>query len=377
MPSVNQGTTPTQSLLEQIVQVRPREVSGSRSSNRSDYQKSWAFCLLLKLHRTGQDYLVLFDYHDDVVVLDSSSNPTAMDFYQVKTKKTGNWTATLLLKREKGVNDQPLNSIAGKMYANKIAFPSAAKTLNFISNAQFSIKHKDNPNSPTVVDGFELAELCRDTLTEFSKTIQQEHDLDYSPLCDIITKFSSDPLSLEAHVTHSTGELANYLNGVKPDGKFATVPGQRAIATAIARRTNHERTPTTKDELIEAKGITRAEFEQMLSTIVSHEEERERWQDIRQTLSTEQLPFGDIQRWQSEWKKYAVERMDFSNTVLMAVQRAMKNIILDSKLENPSRTLRELIADCFRRFDMKTHNAPTPFSGDYLTTIILFEASEE
>jgi hypothetical protein len=369
--------TPSTQLLDQIVHLRPREVSGSSSSNRSDYQQTWAFCLLLKLHRSGNDYLVLFDYHDDVVVLDSSSSPTAMDFYQVKTKKTGNWTATLLLKRERGANDQPLNSIAGKMYANKIAFPAAAKTLNFISNAQFSIKHKDSPNSQTVVAGFELAELCRKALAEFSKTVQEEHNLQYSPLCDIITKFSTDPLSLEAHVTHATGELANYLNGIKPEGKFAAAPGQRAIATAIARKTNHEGTPSTKEELLEAKGITRTEFEEMLSAIASHEEVRERWQDIRQTLTAEQQPFGDIHRCQIEWKKYAVERMDFSNTVLMAVQKAMKSIILDSRQEYPPRSLRELVADCLQRFNAKTENAPTPFSRDYLTAVILFEASED
>lgn len=372
--------TPTSStrLLDQILQVRPREVSGSSSSNRSDYQQSWAFCLLLKLHRTAQDYLVLFDYHDDVVVLDSSSNPTAMDFYQIKTKKTGNWTAKLLLKREKGANDQPLNSIAGKMYSNKIAFPAAAKTLNFVSNAQFRIRLKNDPDSDQIVDGFELAGICHEMLTEFSKTIQEEHNLEYSPLCDIITKFSTDPLSLEAHVTHATGELATYLNEIQPDGKFAAASGQSAIATTIARKTNHERTPTTKDELIAAKGITRTEFEEMLSTILSsHEVERERWQDIRQTLTTEGQPFGDIHRWQIEWKRFAVERMDFSNTVLMAVQKAMKSIILDSRQENPSRTIRELVADCLQRFDAKTQHAPTPFGRDYLTAVILFEASED
>jgi len=369
-------SNPVPELIDQIVQVRPREISGSSSSNRSDYQQSWAFCLLLKLHRTGQDYLVLFDYHDDVVVLDSSSNPTTVDFYQVKTKKSGHWTATLLLKRPKGADDQLLNSIVGKMYANKIAFPAAAKTLNFISNAQFSIKHKDNPDSQNVVDGFELAELCRKTLAEFSKTIQEEHKLSYSPLCDIITRFSTDPLSLEAHVTHAAGELASYLDEIKPDGKFATAAGQRAIATTIDRKTNHERTPNTKEELIETKGITRAEFEEMLSTIVSQEEDRERWQDIRQTLTAEQQPFGDIRRWQAEWKKYTVERMDFSNTVLMAVQRAVKEIITESRVENPSQMLRELVADCLQRFDAKTKHAATPFSRDYLTAIILFEASE-
>src|ERR1035437_9711941 len=131
-------TSSSPSLLDQLVQVAPREVSGSRSSNRSDYQKSWAFCLLLKLHKTGQHYLVLFDYHDDVVVLDSAANPTAMDFYQVKTKKCGNWTATLLLKREKGANDEPLNSIPGKMYSNKIAFPTTAKTSGCMRSEEAS-----------------------------------------------------------------------------------------------------------------------------------------------------------------------------------------------------------------------------------------------
>jgi hypothetical protein len=370
-------TSSSPSLLDQIVQVAPREVSGSRSSNRSDYQKSWAFCLLLKLHRTGQDYLVLFDYHDDVVVLDSAVNPTAMDFYQVKTKKGGYWTASLLIKREKGANDEQLNSIAGKMYANKIAFPTSAKTLNFVSNAQFKIKLKDNTASETVVDGFELAELCKETLRKFSQTIQQEHNLDYSPLCDILTKFTTDPLSLEGHVEHSQGKLAGFLNEVRPGGKFATVPGHRAIATAIARKTNHERRPTTKEELIASKGITRAEFEQMLSTIVSHEEEKERWEEISQALTAENFPFGDIKRWRIAWKKYAVERMDVSNSVLMAIQRALKSAIVASRRANASQTLRQLTADCLQRFDAMTSNATIPYTRDYLTAVILFEASEE
>ncbi len=370
-------TTSSSTLLDQIVQVRPREVGGSLSSNRSDYQKSWAFCLLLKLHRTGQDYLVLFDYHDDVVVLDSAATPTAIDFYQVKTKKGGNWTVTLLLKREKGASDESLNSIAGKMYANKIAFPTAAKTLNFVTNAQFRIKHKDLPTSEKVVDGFELAELCKETLREFSQTIQQEHNLDYSPLCDILTKFTTDPLSLDGHVIHTAGEFATFLNEIKPDGKFASIPGQRAIATTIARKTNCERTPATKEELIAAKGISRDDFAKMLLTIVSQEEERERWDDISRALTKENYSFGEIKRWRIAWKKYAVERLDVSNSVLMAIQRVMKSAIAASNQEDACRTLRELIADCLLRFETMTSHATVPYTPDYLTAVILFEASEE
>lgn len=377
MPDAPTTSTACTTLLDQIVQVRPREVSGSRSSNRSDYQKSWAFCLLLKLHRTEQDYLILFDYHDDVVVLDSAENPTSIDFYQVKTKEKGNWTVTRLLKREKGANDEPLTSIVGKMYANKIAFPAAAKSLNFISNAQFKVKLRINPESEVVVDRFELADLCKKALQDFSQRIQEEHNLNYCPLCDILTKFTSDSLSLEGHVAHTVGEFATFLDEIEPGGKFAIVAGQRAIATTISRKNNHERTPVTKEELLASKGISRADFEQMLSTIISQQVDKERWNAIRQTLSTEAFSFGEITRWHSTWKKYAVERMDCSNSVLMRIQNAMKSAITASYQENPSLKLRELITGCLRRFDTMTNNASIPYTRDYLTTIILFEASEK
>jgi hypothetical protein len=374
----DRGTTSVPpSVLDEVFRIKPREVSGSRSSNRFDFQKSWALCLLLKLHRTGQDYLVLFDYHDDVVVLDSAANPTAIDFYQVKTKKGGNWTATLLLKREKGANDELLNSIVGKMYSNKIAFPKAARTLNFVSNAQFAVKHKNDPNRTVTLDGFELAELCKETLKEFSQSIQKEHNLIYSPLCDIVTRFTADPLSLESHATHAAGEFVNFLDQIRPNGKFAAVPGHRAIATAIARKTSHERSPSTKEELISSKGITRADFEQMLATVLSHEEERERWDAVNQALIAEGHPFGDVNRWRNAFKKYAVERIDSSNTVLMAVQRTIKSSVAAAKRENQSLTVRELISGALQRFDSITRSAATPFSRDYLTAVILFEASEE
>ena len=89
------------------------------------------------------------------------------------------------------------------------------------------------------------------------------------------------------------------------------------------------------------------------------------------------LVSGDPQKLRQLGKKYAVERMDVSNSVLMAIQRVMKSAIAASNQENASRTLRELIADCLQRFDTMTSNAAIPYTRDYLTAVILFEASEE
>ena len=74
---------------EQLVSNLPRETSGSRASSRFDFQKNWVLCHLLELHLEKRDYLVLCDYHDDVVVLERPSNPDQAEFIQIKTKKTG------------------------------------------------------------------------------------------------------------------------------------------------------------------------------------------------------------------------------------------------------------------------------------------------
>jgi hypothetical protein len=92
------------SLKDLIVQKKPRETSGPRSANRFDFQKSWALCRLLELHQSGQDYLIVFDYHDDVLVLDSATDPNRIDFYQIKTKQNGHWTRSALVARDNGVN---------------------------------------------------------------------------------------------------------------------------------------------------------------------------------------------------------------------------------------------------------------------------------
>jgi hypothetical protein len=80
------------SIGDKLATRPPRERGGSIGSNRYDFQKDWTICKILELHKQQQSYLILCDYHEDVVVLDDEVNPTAAEFFQVKTKPIGNWT---------------------------------------------------------------------------------------------------------------------------------------------------------------------------------------------------------------------------------------------------------------------------------------------
>lgn len=54
---------------------------------------------------------LIFDYHDDVVVFDSSVKAKHADFYQVKTAAKPHWNFGEVIKRKKNGN-----SIIGKIY---------------------------------------------------------------------------------------------------------------------------------------------------------------------------------------------------------------------------------------------------------------------
>jgi hypothetical protein len=43
----------------------------------------------LELHQSGNDYVVIFDHHEDVSTLDSEEQPTILIGDQIKTKDPG------------------------------------------------------------------------------------------------------------------------------------------------------------------------------------------------------------------------------------------------------------------------------------------------
>ena len=85
-------------LADALLAHKPRETSGGPSANRFAYQRTWALCHALTLHEAEQDYVIVLEFHDDILVLDRLTEPTRAEFFQVKTKKSGIWTVSGLLQ---------------------------------------------------------------------------------------------------------------------------------------------------------------------------------------------------------------------------------------------------------------------------------------
>lgn len=125
--------------LLEFTDQEPDENSGSRADNRFGYQVNWALKKLLDLEELGRDYMIVMDYHEDVIVLDSSSKVENVDFYQIKSKRMDYWLLSELTEGSEPANEEGTNklSILGKLLKNSLRF-SKSRYFFFVTDSFFS-----------------------------------------------------------------------------------------------------------------------------------------------------------------------------------------------------------------------------------------------
>jgi hypothetical protein len=127
-------------LFDDLLTKPQRETAGSDISARFDYQKNWAFCQMLRRHMDGADYLVAFEFHDDVVFLEPNTSSGSAEFFQVKTSKSAKPRKLASLTSREGES----NSILGKMFKNFTGIWSNHKIkVILVSNIAFEFADSD------------------------------------------------------------------------------------------------------------------------------------------------------------------------------------------------------------------------------------------
>lgn len=157
------------SLAKRLVEHPQRETGGSIAQERFDYQALWGLALIFSNHESGEDYAIAFEFHDDVVMLDSATVPASVRFYQVKTKDKGHWTLPDLFRRpplKKGQDQRPPSFMA-KLFSNHLAFPDHTSSMGFVSNAPLEFAGAN--------ENIAFKDCTGDTFTKFLARLQAEH----------------------------------------------------------------------------------------------------------------------------------------------------------------------------------------------------------
>lgn len=326
------------SLAEQIVNRPRREISGSRASNRFDFQKDWVVCQILELHLLGKDYLVVCDYHEDVIIFDSQTDPDSASFVQIKSKTGGFWTLNRSISFENGKD----GSILGKLYLNYLNWPEHTVSLRFISNAYYNFHLQDGSNSKTITK-IECKQLNDSEVQKLRHNLTNEHRSE----CTLPDKpalfFEVTALTTQDPSVYAKGKVVDFLSLMLPGKKHAVKAVYQVLFDEVRRKTNHEGQCLTFDELVKKKGIGRNIIMGLLAEIAAHPDPDELWEEVREQLVQEGVSPWDKRRLRTAWVRYEVQRMDASNDVIQDLRAriiAWCNDILDS---NPNVTLMELM----------------------------------
>lgn len=78
-------------LAETLVSIPQSERGGEIAQRGFDYQTCWALSQMLEYELDEKNYVFIFEYHDDVLILDDEVSPTQLTFAQVKTREK-HWT---------------------------------------------------------------------------------------------------------------------------------------------------------------------------------------------------------------------------------------------------------------------------------------------
>lgn len=327
-------------LSDKLVNVKPRETSGSRSSNRFDFQKDWAICELLRLHLSGEDYLLILDYHEDIVVLDSESFPGYAKFYQIKSKNNGNWTIQQLCKSDP---KKKTDSILKKLFTNYLLYPDETTNLVFISNRGVNVSLKDGSSG---LDHFLIAFTDFTDIDKEKIHISTEGDhaekSEFLGLNMLSMKLTE--LGVIGHDIYAKGKLVDFFAAVSPRKGIDIDLVYKTLFDEVKRKNDAEGVFSNFNELKNRKGIGRTTFSEMVKAFTNHSSNSKLWNEANSMLTAEGYKYSVIRSIRTSWNKYTIEVINASDDDLQYIRQVIRCEIRNFEQGNQIYDLKDLIA---------------------------------
>lgn len=262
---------------------KPREKSGSRASSRFEFQANFSILKILDLQETGNDYRALFDHFDDLTILNSSSTPTKIEFFQIKGRGNGAWTIKQLTKEEQG---NPPRSIIGKMYQNAAAFPVETEHTSFASNSGFKIKLKDGTKTTddhTKIDG---AELHASELQIIDAVLESDFPSPRNPACAGVLVFERTNLPVQQQAVFVTGRLLEHLEKPAGDEHVSVKALYDVLFQNVMARAGNTEEPSSLAQLYANKSLTRADVTGLINRAIEKRQFENVWPAIVAELTS-------------------------------------------------------------------------------------------
>jgi len=345
-------------LKEKIINISQTEISGEDSDSAFAYQKNWAFSEMLKFQLKKQEYVFVFEYHDDILLFDSE-NPKKVTFIQVKKSEKKPWTINRLTNSESDSKGNKKLSILGKLYKHKVDFKEETVNLKFVSNIHY------NFNSKKIFVG-------EDLLSTDKTAVQQKIKSELPELGNIdldILHFEQSNLNFDGHDTHLLGEIEKFIcNYFDESIEVRATALYKTLQIIGERSRNKSDRITCFDDLIRNKGFSNKEITKLLIEIENNSTNKISWDDLCIFLDEFSLnPFEKIQ-FKGTYEKLVIKRLkslDYDTNLAFTFTNEFidKNVVSDI-----TKSLNDFVID----FRNKNSDKERLFSEVELKTIFLW-----
>jgi hypothetical protein len=285
-----------------------REAGGEHNNEGVDFARYWAISALVNLELTGcEDYALLFEYLQDVAILDSSKSPGNALLYQLKKKERGGWSKTDLCKRDvpkteqsgtqsdgqpkqsRGKKQKKLkaSSHLGKLYLciERLA-PYATTTGIFLSNAPMALSLASGGQIPPY-SKTRLSHLLQDECIHIETKIGSEIGVS-PPLLHRDALFVEQTAIAPAAMRDTVrGIISAYL--CKQFPSVPNVSGQlvETLIDAFAKCSGPKPSMWSLSEILTHKGFTRSDFTRIVAQACTARAFSSRLDDIADCLLKE------------------------------------------------------------------------------------------
>lgn len=230
----------------------PYELSGSISKNRFRIELLWGVSVMLDLMKEDKDFTIVFDYVCDVEI----HYQDGFEFHQIKTHGPNEspYSARNLTRKE---SKHATGSILGKLYAlNKDADDNIKLVL--VSNIPLKIG-KSNCN----YGKFSFTELPDADKNKIESALQLELGISHVELARLF--YVHTPLNLREPEYTIKGKLLDRFFEVKHCQPRNTRALYRLIVETVQKKACYEYSLKEYESVVKMKGVSRAEFDQMLN----------------------------------------------------------------------------------------------------------------
>lgn len=240
----------------------PRERSGSQTVGRYGFQANIGILKLLELRETGNDFRLVFDFFDDLAVLNSSTAPTEIRLYQVKSKDPGDWTASDLCKL---TGKKAPRSIVARLYSHLDMFGPAVAETAVISNAPYKVQLQSGAHSSGTHHRIEGQDLHSEEIDKITKAVTA--DINPSNVPAWLPKFALIRTTLGVHGQDVviTGSLLKHFEKVGSADGVQITAVYETLHASIEHKTAFSEEGLSQTEIITRKSLSKGEFDELLT----------------------------------------------------------------------------------------------------------------